>query len=105
MDEMCEIAINLVMCAGDSRSSSMKAIQAAREFRFDDANALIREAEEKFVSAHEIQTKLIQREAAGEKNEVILMMVHAQDHLSMAMTTYENAKEFLNLYQLINKLQ
>lgn len=105
MDELYEIAFQLIVSAGNSRSNSMRAIKAAREFRFEEALEFLKQANEEFVEAHEIQTNLIQGEAQGNGKEVNLILVHAQDHLTMAMTTYENAQEFLNLYKLIDELK
>lgn len=105
MDEMYEMAFSLILSAGNSKSNSMMAIEAAREFRFDEAEQLLEQANEEFVNAHEIQNDLIQNEAQGKNREVNLIMVHAQDHLTMAMMTRDNAKEFLNLYRIIKELQ
>ena len=49
--------------------------------------------------AHRVQTDLIQKEAGGEKTEVTLLMVHAQDHLMNAITVKELASEFVELYK------
>lgn len=105
MDEMYEMAFSLILSAGNSKSNSMMAIEASREFRFDEAERLLEQANEEFVNAHEIQNGLIQDEAQGKSREVNLVMVHAQDHLTMAMMARDNAKEFLNLYRMIEKLQ
>lgn len=105
MDELYEIAFQLIISAGNSRSNSMLAIKAAREFRFEDAREFLKQANEEFVAAHEIQTNLIQGEAQGNAKEVNLILVHAQDHLTMAMMAYDNAQEFLNLYGLIDELK
>lgn len=43
-------------------------------------------AAEELSKAHHYQTELIQNEAGGEKTEMTLLMVHAQDHLMNAMT-------------------
>lgn len=105
MDELYEIAFNLIMSAGNSKSNSMMAIKAAKEFRFEAAEKLLEQAKDEFANAHHIQTDLIQGEAGGEKKELNLIMVHAQDHLTMAMMAYDNAQEFLNLYRLIDELK
>ena len=105
MDEAYEIAFELILSAGNSKSNSMMAIRAAREFDFEQAQELLSKADDEFTAAHEIQNKLIQAEARGKGKEVNLIMVHAQDHLSMALETRDNAGEFLNLYKMIYELQ
>jgi len=54
--------------------------------------------------AHKIQTNLVQGEVRGEKTEVTLLMVHAQDHLMNAITIKDLATEFVDMYETI-KLQ
>ncbi len=43
------------------------------------------EAEKELGNAHRIQTDIIQKEAAGEKIDISVLFVHAQDHLMTAM--------------------
>ena len=105
MDELYETAFNLILSAGNAKSNAMLAIKAAREFRFEEAENLIAQAKEEFANAHHIQTDLIQGEARGENGEVNLIMVHAQDHLTMAMMACDNAQEFLSLYRMICDLK
>ncbi|EAG9877164.1 PTS lactose/cellobiose transporter subunit IIA, partial [Listeria monocytogenes] len=51
------------------------------------------------LEAHHSQTSLIQGEARGEKAEVSLLLVHAQDHLMNAITFKDLAKEIVDLYR------
>ena len=80
------------------------AIEEARDFNFDEAVSLIKEAREDLKSAHQTQTELIQGEARGEKSELSLILVHAQDHLTTAMIMIDQAEEFLNIYRLLSKV-
>ena len=50
------------------------------------------------------KTELIQGEARGEKSELSLILVHAQDHLTTAMIMIDQAEEFLNIYRLLSKV-
>jgi len=102
MDELCQVAINLIIKAGESRSKSLMAVKAARQFRFEEAKELLKEAEEEMREAHQIQTELIQKEAGGQKTEVTLILVHAQDHLNNAMMTLDMAREMQHLYGMIH---
>lgn len=104
MDQLYETAFGLILAAGNSKSNSMMAIAAAREFRFEDAAQYIENAKDEMVAAHQIQTDLIHGEAQGTKCDLNIIMVHAQDHLSMALMTLDNASEMLKLYQTIDEL-
>ena len=99
-----EKAFTLNLNAGKSKSQSLMAIEEARDFNFDEAASLIKEAREDLKSAHQTQTELIQGEARGEKSELSLILVHAQDHLTTAMIMIDQAEEFLNIYRLLSKV-
>lgn len=96
-----EVAIHLVLTAGDSKNESMMAIRAAREFNFEEAYRRLAEAEKKLIEVHELQTGLIQQEAGGEAVPVNIILVHAQDHLTTAIIMKDQAEEFLKLYQML----
>ncbi|MCM8712048.1 PTS lactose/cellobiose transporter subunit IIA [Clostridium sp. SYSU_GA19001] len=100
---MEEIIMNLIVNGGDARSRAMMAIQSAKEGNIEQAKQLLVEASEALDKAHNYQTNLIQNEAAGNKTEISLLMVHAQDHLMNAMTVRDLAQEFIDLYGKINK--
>lgn len=99
-----ETTFTLILNAGNSKSKSLMAIEEARDFNFDEAASLIKEAREDLRSAHQTQTELIQGEARGEKSELSLILVHAQDHLTTAMIMIDQAEEFLNIYRLLSKV-
>lgn len=94
-----EAIMTLIVNSGNARSCAMMAIQSAKEGNFDEAEAQIKEAESSIAEAHNAQTSLLQSEAAGEKNEVTLLVVHSQDHLMNAITVIDLAKEFINVYK------
>lgn len=91
------IIMELVVNGGSARSLAIEAIRAAREGDFEKADSLIKECDVSLAKTHEIQTGLIQREAAGEHMQVQLLMVHAQDHLMNAMTVRDLAGEMIEM--------
>ena len=93
------IVFSLIANSGEGRSLSMEAIARAKKEDFDGAKALLEQADEKIAEAHKSQTSLIQSEADGQKAEVSLLLIHAQDHLMNAITISQMAKEFVDLYQ------
>lgn len=96
-------AFQIILNAGDSKSASYLAVEAAREFRFEEAGNHLAEAEAKMRLAHQAQIDMIQQEAKGEPVEVNIILVHAQDHLTMAMMARDQAGEFIHLYKMIAK--
>lgn len=100
-----DVAFELIMNAGNAKSKALMAVEAAREFDFEEAEKLLAEASEDMSNAHHSQFEMIQKEAAGESVEVNVLLVHAQDHLTMAMMARDNAEEFINLYKMLYELK
>ena len=77
----------------------------ARDFDFEEAEKCLKEAEVDMRKAHQAQFDTIQDEANGKPVDVHIILVHAQDHLTMAMMARDNAEEFINLYKIIKELK
>ena len=97
-DDKYTVAFELITKAGDAKSKAMMAIEAAREFEFEEAEKYLKEA-------HDAQLDMMQKEASGTPADVNIILVHAQDHLTMAIMAHDNAEEFINLYKLIRELK
>ena len=91
-------AFELIMNAGNAKSLALMAVESAREFDFE-------ESQQEFHLAHQAQSDMIQGEANGNPVELNIVLVHAQDHLTMATMAQDNAQEFINLYRLVKELQ
>ena len=87
--------MDIIVNGGDARSSCLTAGRSARKGQLEEASELIKRAEKNLEKAHNVQTALIQAELRGEKNEISLLMVHAQDHLMNAITVKEIAIELI----------
>jgi len=103
MDE--SIAFQIILYAGNARSSAMEALSFARKKDFSLAKEKIQESNEELLKAHKFQTELIQSEARGElEGNITVLLIHAQDHLMNAMTVKELAEEIIFLHEeLLNK--
>lgn len=91
--------MSLVVEGGNARSLAMEAIQEAKKGNFAQADALLVECEQALNAAHNTQTEMIQSEIRGDHIPVMLLMVHAQDHLMDAMVVRDMAAEFVELYR------
>lgn len=100
-EEMQTLSFTIILHAGNARSSAMEALSMAKENNFSGAREKIKEADEEFVKAHQVQTKLLQAEANGEKNDISVILIHAQDHLMTAMTLKDLANEMIDMYERI----
>ena len=104
MDNL-EVAMGLIAGAGDSRSYCMEAIDCAREGEFGKAREAVKKAAAAMVETHEIQTQLIRDEMEDKGAPPSLIMVHAQDHLNLALVMRDVAEEFITLYERISRLE
>lgn len=95
----------IITLAGTSRSLSMKAIKEARKKNFDKAEELLAEAEVQMNEAHKMQFSMLQEEAQGNPVDINIVTVHGQDHMTMAVMTYDLAKEFIDIHKELNELK
>ncbi|MDD7262993.1 PTS lactose/cellobiose transporter subunit IIA [Fusobacterium sp. FSA-380-WT-2B] len=93
------IAMTLVGNAGEGRSLAFEALNEAKKGNFEKAEQLLKESQKRTLAAHEIQTQLICNEADGNKTEMNLLMVHAQDHLMTSMLARELITELIEIYK------
>lgn len=102
---MEKIIMDLIILSGEARSYAMEAMQVAKEGQIDEARKLLEKSKETLGDAHAAQTSLIQGEAAGNKTEVTLLLVHAQDHLMTSIVVKDLAEEIIDLHDRLNKVE
>lgn len=99
--EHLEKVMMLIANSGEARSKAMEAIQKAKKKEIEQAYSLLDEAKLASKAAHKIQTKLLQEEAGGNKPEVSMLLIHAQDHLMNGLTVLALAEEFVEMYESV----
>lgn len=97
-----QVVMGIIMQAGNAKAAAMQAITAAKDSDFDKADEFIKQANKDLVSAHNVQTDMLTKEAQGDHVKIDLYMVHAQDHLMTAITFIDLAKEIVALYKKID---
>jgi PTS system cellobiose-specific IIA component len=90
-----QIIFTIIMHAGDARSHALEALRYAREHNFIEAEASMAKAKTDLLGAHQIQTELLQAEAGGKKQEISLLLIHAQDHLMTAILAKDLIEEII----------
>jgi PTS system cellobiose-specific IIA component len=100
-DGMTEMQI--ILHAGDARSKCLMALQKINEENIEEARKLLSEANAEINLAHKVQTEMIQEEAKGNKKEVSLLMVHAQDHLMTAIAIRDMVITFIAYASMMEK--
>ena len=48
---------------------------------------------------------MLTSEANGEKNEINVIFIHSQDHLTMATMAMENTNRMIKLYKRLQKME
>ncbi|WP_416326203.1 PTS lactose/cellobiose transporter subunit IIA [[Eubacterium] hominis] len=82
MDEkVINVAMDIILHAGEARNLATKAMMAELDGDKEKAQELLLSAKEYVKKAHLAQTKVIQDEARGNKIEICLLFIHAQDTL------------------------
>lgn len=101
-EELEMIIFSIVGSAGEVKILAHEALAESFKGNFEKAEELIKDAEKAILKAHNVQTDLIQKEAAGES---IMLFVHAQDHIMTAMSEKELIKNLIKQNKKIKELE
>lgn len=96
-------ACMMIANAGSAFDHFYRSIGCARENRYEEAETEMRLGDEELIKAHDSQTDLLAAEMRQEDIPFSILLVHAQDHLNMALFTQRMAKEFIMLYKEVRK--
>lgn len=100
-----EIAFQMIVIAGDSKSDAMESIRAARQGNLAKARELLDSADKKMIEVHKLQNGMIQEEARGNAVEVNIILVHALDHITMAVMARDLAAELVEMATMLQQLK
>lgn len=100
-----ELVFEIILHGGNARGEAYDALKAAQEGDFERAKEHLKAADEEMKIAHKTQTSMIQGEINGEKVEMSLLMVHAQDHLMTAIAEKGLIENMIDLYKRIRDLE
>lgn len=91
-----ETAMKIIVHAGNARSLFHEIVKNNKQMDQEFIINKIKEAEDELLKAHNIQTKLLQTEANGDKIVMTLLLSHAQDTLTEATMEEYVTKLFFN---------
>lgn len=103
MQDLELIAFQIISNVGSARSSFVNAIRAAKSGDFDGAEKMIEAGEADFLAGHKAHQQLLTNEASGTAAPVTLLLAHAEDQLMSAEAFKILAREFIDLYQRLDK--
>ncbi len=93
------VSMTIIANSGDARSFAFQALEEAKDGKHDEANELLKKAEESAHLAHKAQTELLFAEANGKKNDINVLLIHSQDHLMTSMLAIELIREIVLLHK------
>lgn len=104
MDGMELISFQIISSVGAAKSAYIEAMQLAKAGKIQEAKAKIKDGETLFVDGHRAHAKLVSQEASGEKVEIQLLLMHAEDQLMSSETIKIMAEEIIDLHQKLLQL-
>ncbi len=99
-----EVIFAIILHAGNARAEAYDALRAAQSGDFAKAAEHLRQAEEEVGAAHRVQADMIQQEAQGNRVELTLLTVHAQDHLMTALSEKNLIENMIEMHKTIKQL-
>jgi len=96
---MEDIAMELIVNSGEARGLAFEALKKAKNGEYKEANILLERSEKSSLLAHKAQSKMLHNEANGNKTEISVLLIHAQDHLMTSILAQELIKEIIILHE------
>ena len=96
-----DAAFKIIASAGDGRAQVAEALKEARSGNFGKAEECLKKADAKIMEAHAMQTEeFLKKETAGEiKEQLNVIVSHAQDYVMTALVMKEMAEEMVHIYE------
>lgn len=94
-----EMLLTIIASSGDSRCSSLEALEMAKEFHFSEAKNKLQAASDSFIEAHKAHTMLLTESVQRDEVPVTFIWVHASNHLTQAEVTLDMARYFVDVIE------
>ncbi|AVK48567.1 MULTISPECIES: PTS lactose/cellobiose transporter subunit IIA [Clostridium] len=104
MDQLEMAIMNIIINAGDCKNHAYMALSLVNEGKYEEAENEMQLANDALGKAHDAQTEMLQKEASGEKIELSVLFVHAQDHLMTSISEKNLIEQIIELRKIVNTL-
>lgn len=103
MDGIELIAFEIISNVGMAKSLCIEALRDVRVGKYDESERKLKEASEFMANGHHAHASLIHKEATGEKVDVSLILMHAEDQMMSAEVIKSLAEEMIEMYKDLKK--
>ena len=104
MEELEMTIMNIIINAGDCKNHAYMALENVNDRKYEEADSELELANDALGKAHDAQTMFLHKEANGEKIEMSVLFIHAQDHLMTAITEKNLIEQIIELRKVVNTL-
>ncbi|MBY4797503.1 PTS lactose/cellobiose transporter subunit IIA [Collinsella sp. AGMB00827] len=105
-EELQLICFEIISYVGMAKSCFINAVRQAHAGDFDAADAAIAEGDEAYGKGHDAHMRLLQADAAGEREPVApLILLHAEDQMASAETVRIMATELMVVHRELAALK
>ena len=98
-EQLNEIAMKIILCAGDGRALMCEAMEALENADDLLVDSKMREAKKKVTEAHNKQTDVIQKTVMTDDFQPTLLFIHAQDTLMTISSELYLMENIIRLYR------
>ncbi|WP_375088914.1 PTS lactose/cellobiose transporter subunit IIA [Peribacillus sp. RS7] len=99
MEGMEAVAFQIISNVGTAKSLIMEALYEARDGRYESAEKKLKESRTHMLEGQHAHAGLIQQEASGQKVEISLLLMHAEDQMMSAETISDLVAEMIRMYR------
>lgn len=104
MENLEELIFTTIANAGESRSNSKAAIEAAKQGDYKEAEKLLEEADRTMLLAHKAHTEILYKSTNSAEMPMTFLMAHASNHLSEAETTRDLADVYISIIKEVRHI-
>lgn len=99
MSEFELICFQMIAGAGEARTNFIAALEEAKSGNFQNIDILMKKGDDAYIQGHHAHASLIQEEAKGNKTELSLLLMHAEDQLMNTETFRFLVMELIDSYR------
>ncbi len=93
--------MQMILHSGNARADAYEAIDNVKNKEFDKSKELIENAKKELLLSQKTHAELLREMASEEDVPTNLLLVHAEDHVSVSEMAIDMAKELYAVYEIL----